>query len=210
MNARQRMQALALGRGDGSGIAVPLALAPSARIQERVWESFTEDPTQLANGLRDLYSAVAPDGLVVTDAGLLLDQGEAGLLTGPHARAALEATRRLRTSLGDLVAVVIALPVAEPGALLEAGKEFLGAGADLLLILDDDPALGSSLSTLVNVARFHQAVAASTGTAPPLARATRYALQSPHAVDGIAVTDEWLPRDTDLTELEDWVQAVRG
>jgi hypothetical protein len=210
VNARQRVQALALGRGDGGGIAVPLALASAARIQEREWEEFTEDPTQLANGLRDLHSAVAPDGLVVTDPDLLREQGGGGLLAGAHAVAAVEATKRLRASLGDQVAVVVVLPVADPAVLLEISKEFLAAGADILLVLDDEATLGGSLGTLANVARFHQAVAASTGAVAPLARAIRYALASPEAADGIAITSEWLPRDTDLTVLEDWVDAVRG
>lgn len=210
MSARLRVQALAQGRGDGGGIAIPLALAPAARIQERDWEDFTEDPTQLANGLRDLYQAVAPDGLVVTDPALLLEQGGAGLMAGAHAQAALEATSRLRASLGDLVAVAVVLPATDANALLQAGKEFLGAGADLLLVLDDDPAVGDSLRTLANISRFHQAVAATTGAAPPLATVTRYSLDSPAAAAGIAITSGWLPRDTDLTELEEWVETVRG
>lgn len=201
MSARQRFQALAQGRGDGRGIAVPLALAPAARIQERDWEDFTEDPTELANGLRDLHQAVAPDGLVVSLPELLVEQG----LIGPHAVAAVEATRRLRASLGDQAALVAALPGPEdfpPDALLDLGKEFLAAGVDLLLVFGEDPT--GRLATLANVARFHQAVVvfAADTTRPPL--------DAPAAAAGVVLTDDWLARETDLSVLEDWVDAVRG
>ena len=213
MNARLRVQGLAQGRGDGAGIAIPLALAPAARIQERDWEDFTEDPTQLANGLRDLLQAVGPDGLVVNDPAILLEQGANGLLKGFHAQASIEATRRLRASMGDQVALVACLPSpsdVDSGDLLDLGKEFLGAGADILLVLDDRPEAATALSTLANVARFHQGLVAVTGDAGGLIRAERFWLADPQPASGLAISADWLPRDTDLSELEEWVDAIRG
>ncbi|MFL6135520.1 MAG: hypothetical protein ACJ72A_22135, partial [Nocardioidaceae bacterium] len=146
-----------LGGGEGT-LAVPLALAAAARIQERDWEDFLEDPTQLANGIRDLVDAVAPDGVPVSDDLVLLEQASsAGLAGGPHALAAVVATERLRQSLGDRVALVSVLPgparlaaagaVAAAEAILELGKKFLAAGADVVLVRDE-AGEAASLSTL--------------------------------------------------------------
>src|SRR5699024_7385224 len=169
MSGRSHLQALARGHGGAGVVAVPLALPSAARIQEREWEEFLTDPTQLANGLRDLHQAVSPDGLAVTDAVTLLEQASADLVSGAHAQAALEAVSRLRSSLGDSVALIAPVPgpgrVAATGAgdpedaVQALGKELLGAGVDALLVLDDgDP--GPGLGTLGNIARFHQAVVA--------------------------------------------------
>jgi hypothetical protein len=205
------MRALAQRRGDGRGIAVPLAHRLAARIQERDWEDFTCDPTQLANGLRDLADAVAPDGLAVCLPDVLLEGG-ADVLASEQGAAAVEATRRLRTSMGDRVALVACLPgptevAGAAGAVLAAAKEFLAAGADAIVVLG--PAAGS-LSTLANVARFHQAVALGDDAAHGLPVVERRPLTDPSPALGLVLTDVHLARETDVSELEDWVSAVRG
>jgi len=224
VTARQRVRALATGGGDDGGIAVPLALGPAARIQERDWEDFTQNPTQLANGLRDLYQAVGPDGLAVTSSALLLEQAVGGLASAPHATAAVEAVRRLRTSLGDQVALVACLPgpasltsvigLAADAALAEVmtiGKDFLAAGADVLLLFDGDADASPGLATLGNIARFHQAVVAMAGPArSPFVGAHQSSLFQPKSTDGLVITDTELDRGIDITNLEEWVTAVRA
>jgi hypothetical protein len=208
---RQRVRALAQRRGDGRGIAVPLAHRLAARIQERDWEDFTCDPTQLANGLRDLAEAVAPDGVAVTLPDVLLEGG-ADVLGSDQGAAAVEATRRLRASMGDRMALLACLP--GPGAVdggaagvLAAAKEFLAAGADGIVVLGSPE---GSLSTLANVARFHQAVALGDTAAHGLPVVERRSLTDSAPAAGVVVTDVHLPRETDVSELEDWVLAVRG
>jgi hypothetical protein len=208
---RQRMRALAQRRGDGRGIAVPLAHRLAARIQERNWEDFTCDPTQLANGLRDLVDAVAPDGLAVCLPDVLLEGG-ADLLGCEQGAAAVEATHRLRASMGDRVALVACLPgpadvTGGAEGVLTAAKEFLAAGADAIVVLG---APAGSLSTLANVARFHQAVALGDDEAHGLPVVERRPLDEPAPAKGVVLTDVHLARDTDVSELEDWVAAVRG
>ena len=209
--SRTRVRALAQRRGDGRGIAVPLAHRLAARIQERDWAEFTCDPTQLANGLRDLAEAVAPDGLAVCLPDVLLEGGP-DLLGSEQSAAAREATARLRTTFGDRVALLAVLPgPAEadggPAGVLAAAKEFLAAGADGIVVLGR-PA--GSLSTLANVARFHQAVALGDEAAHGLPVVDRRTLAEPAPAVGIVLTDVHLPRETDVSELEDWVAAVRG
>ncbi len=214
-STRLRVQALASGRGDGGGIAVPLALRVAARIQERDWNDFTCDPTQLANGLRDLVDACAPDGVPVTSAHSLLAGGP-GLLTSEQGRAAVEATRRLRASMGDRIVVVACLPGPDAvtgGAdgLLATAKEFLAAGADMIVVGDgDDGAADIGLGTLGNVARFHRALAVGIIEGYGLPVVEQVPLDAPRAGTGVVLTDEQLPRDTDISVLEDWVNAVRG
>lgn len=209
--SRARVRALAQRRGDGRGIAVPLAHRPAARIQERDWADFTRDPTQLANGLRDLADAVAPDGLAVALPDVLLEGGD-DLLASEQGTAAVEATRRLRTSLGDRVALLACLP--GPGAVaggaegvLTAAKEFLAAGADGVVVLGSP---SGSLSTLANVARFHQAVALGGESGHGLPLVERRPLEAPSPGVGVVLSDGHLARETDLVALEDWVLAVRG
>lgn len=209
---RERVRALAQGRGDGSGVPVPLALRLAARIQERDWDDFTRDPTQLANGVRDLVDACSPDGVPVTSPDILLNDGD-DVLTSEQGRAALEATRRLRASMGERIALVACLP--GPGALaggaealLAVSKEFLGAGVDVVVVLERHLA-GASLGTLANVARFHQALALGCCQAQGLPVVERASLDAPRRANGVMITDD-LPRDTDVAQLEDWVDAVRG
>jgi len=209
---RQRVQALAQGRPDGHGIAVPLAMQVAARIQERDWEAFTCDPTQLANGLRDLVDACAPDGIPLTMPEVLLDAADP--VGGIEAQTALEATRRLRSSMGDRVALVACLP--GPAVLpndgddvLELGKAFLGAGADAIVVLEHHGDT-SALSTLANVARFHQAAALGCCDSHGLPVVERVPLAEPRPATGMVMTPDTLPRDTDVSVLDDWVEAVRG
>lgn len=209
--SRTRVRALAQRRGDGRGIAVPLAHRLAARIQERDWKEFTRDPTQLANGLRDLADAVAPDGLAVCLPDVLLEGG-ADLLGSEQGTAAVEATRRLRASMGDRIALAACLPgpaeiTGGADGLLAAAKEFLAAGADAIVVLGGP---SGSLSTLANVARFHQALALGDDAAHGLPVVERRALAAPSPAAGLVLTDVHLARDADVSELEDWVDAVRG
>src|ERR1700751_6030964 len=140
---RALVRGVAAGQLPGTA-AVPLALHVSARIAERDAEEFVYDPTQLANALRDLADAVDPDGVPVCDAGVLLADCHTGadIVASEQLTAAVEATRRLRTSFGDTTALVAVLPgpaaiarvagagTASADAVLALGKEFLAAGAD--------------------------------------------------------------------------------
>jgi len=209
---RHRIQALAQGRHDGRGIAVPLAMEVAARIQERDWLDFVCDPTQLANGLRDLVEACAPDGVPVTMPEILL--GASDPVAGVEVGSALEATRRLRASMGDRVALAACLP--GPSALssttdgvLELGRAFLEAGADARVVLEHHGD-AAGLSTLVNIARFHRAATLGCCGEQGLPPIVRVPLADPRPTAGFAVTSDSLPRDTDITVLEAWVETVRG
>jgi hypothetical protein len=91
------------------------------------------------------------------------------------------------------------------------GREFLAAGADVLIVADDEELPGTSLATLANVARFHQALAIAHPAARyGLSPAAAEDLHSPGHVRGVAVTPGSLRRDTDLAVLRDWVDTVRG
>jgi hypothetical protein len=154
---------------------------------------------------------VAPDGLAVALPDVLLEGGPA-LLASEQGSAALEATRRLRASMGDRLALLACLP--GPGAVdggadgvLAAAKEFLAAGADGIVVLGSP---GGSLSTLANVARFHQAVALGDDAAHALPVVERRPLAEPLPGAGVVLTDVHLARETDVSQLEDWVAVVRG
>lgn len=208
-----RLRSLVQGKGDNFGIAVPRAHRLAARIQEREWEAFTCDPTQLANGLRDLADAVAPDGLAVCLDDVLLEAGPV-VLGSPQYAAALEATRRLKASMGERAVLVACLPgprhvTGGSDALLEIGKAFLGAGIDALVVLAEDGET-ADLATLANIARFHQALALGSTGGLGLPAVELMPLDMPRAARGLALTDCHLPRETDITELEDWVDTVRG
>ena len=211
-NPRDRVRALIRGPGDGRGIAVPLAHESAARIQERDWEDFTCDPTQLANGLRDLVDAVAPDGVVVAYPEILLASGP-DLLGSEQYRAALEATRRLHASMAERVALVTILP--DPAtlplgvsSLLDIGKEFLSVGTDVLIVHSAADA-EADVGTLANIARFHQALALGIGAAYGLPLVNRVPLEQPARASGVVLTTEMVPRETDLSILEEWIDTVR-
>lgn len=208
---RVRVRALAQGRGDGRGIAVPLPLRVAARIQERDWHAFTHDPTELANGIRDLVDAVAPDGVPVTMPDIILS--EAGpVLDRPVVVTALEAARRLRASMGDRVALVACLP--GPGGLdrgaddlLGLGQVFLAAGVDVVAALGEHGG-SSQLGTLANVARFHRAIAVGCCADQGLpTTVTEVPLADPEPTNGIVVSND-LPADIDLPTLADWITTV--
>ncbi|MGW6281276.1 hypothetical protein [Kribbella sp. NPDC055071] len=209
-----RTLARSLLAGGGGTLAVPLALAPAARIQERAWPGFLDDATQLANGLRDLVDAIGPDGVAVSNDDVLVEQAAgAGLAHGPHALAAVEATGRLRQSLGDRVALVAVLP--GPGrspdtdvdAVNDLAKRFLAAGVDVLVIRTAD--VGADLGTLANIARFHQALAvAYDEPASGLPLVSRVPVRAPVSRAGVVLTDCHLDRDIDFSHLEDWVADV--
>jgi hypothetical protein len=144
----------------------------------------------------------------------VLLEGGADVIGSEQARAALEATRRLRSSMGERVALVACLPgptalVGGGDTLLEATKAFLAAGVDAVVVLEghDEP---SDLGTLANVARFHRAVALGCCAAHGLPTVERVPLAAPRVGVGLILTDEDLPREIDVTDLEDWVDAVRG
>jgi hypothetical protein len=187
LTPRAKAQAIASGRGGRHTLAVPLAPRLAARIAERPWESFLTDPTQLANGLGDLLDAVRPDGVAVT----LPSMAVPG-----HREAALEASRRLRTSRGD---AVVLLAVLEGPDVLDDATAFLGAGVDGVVLADSvDPAVAK---TVANICRFHRAMAV-----PPV----RVGLGAPAPSTGLVVTDGECPAETDVTTVAEWVTAVRG
>ncbi|WP_433755680.1 hypothetical protein [Nocardia sp. CA-135398] len=212
---RMRLKALSQGRGDGQGFAVPLAAQFAARINERDWEDFAFDPTQLANGMRDLVDALRPDGIPVTLPEFLTG-GPLDLASSEHLRVAVEATDRLRASLGDRVALVACLPDAEAflggaATLIDVAKAFLAAGADAIVVLDPVGASTSvPLTSLANIARFHQALALGCDPGQGLARVERIPLIAPRRAAGVAITENDVPRAVDLDVLEEWVDAVRG
>lgn len=215
-----------LSQPGGPGLAAPLGLRPAARIQERDWDEFLVNPTQLANGCRDLVDAVGPDAIVVTSVSVLLEQSADGgsLAETAHLVAAVDAVARLAASLGGRAAVAAALPgpvalAAATGVnvdaavdqILDAARALLASGADLLLVDEPTPTESVSLTTLINIARFHQAHVVAIGPEwSALPTATVSLVDSPQAGSGLVVTHGELPRDTDLGLLEDWVIGVAG
>jgi len=222
VSPKARAQAIATGRGGGQTLAIPLALRLAARINERALDAFFADPTQLANGLGDLYEAVRPDGVVVT----LPEVVAADLARGVRCGCALEATRRLRQTLGDAAALTAVLPgpaslaarwgVADPGTVIVAlMREFLGAGVDVVVFVESETAdlarFAGALSTAANMARFHRAVAALIG--PPaagLGTPTVVAVGRPAPATGLVVTDGEVPPDTSVVLVRDWLATVRS
>jgi hypothetical protein len=224
MTGSQRLATLV--QPGGRGIAVPLGLRPAARIQERDWDEFLTNPTQIANGCRDFVDAVGPDAVVVTSVESLLEQTRehGSLESTPHHIAAVEAAGRLVESLGARAAVAVSLPgpvalaavLGETTAVaadqvLSAARSYLAAGVDLLLIEEPQPDAALSLATLVNIARFHQAHVVTVGPAwSGLAAAAVAAIGEAGNGSGVVVTDGELAREIDLGDLEDWIVAVSG
>lgn len=221
-SARQRVRALAAGRA-ARPVVVPLALHVAGRIQERDPEGFLQDPTQLANALRDLVDAVHPDGVPVTDPDVLLSTSEStdGLAGSPYVDVAVEATRRLKGSMADSVALLAHLPspatvairhgcnvASAAEAVTATAQKLLSAGIDVVLITADEPPTGMVLSTLANIARFHQAVAACPGGSYGLATPTVVTFESPVPGEGLTVSNRQLERRADITVLRDWISAV--
>lgn len=126
---------------------------------------------------------------------------------------ALEATRRLRASMGDRIALVACLPgpgQVDRGAddVLDLGKAFLAAGVDVVAVFGDHDG-SSHLGTLANVARFHQPsrlVAVDQGLPTVV---TEVALADPAPTDGLVVSDD-LPAVVDLPTLSDWITTIHA
>lgn len=187
-SARHRVRLLARQGRASPALLCPLVLAQAAEIEALPEPQFLTDATKLANGLRAMHLAFGT-GVIVTAAadGLTAAAAGAGPVTAhPRVAAAVEATRRLAITAGD-AALAVALcgparlaaqlgqPPADPGPLetsadllLGLAKAFLDAGANLLLLVETEPlppayadSWRSAATPLVNVARFHQAVAAA-------------------------------------------------
>lgn len=199
---RVRAQAIAARRGGQHTLAVPLALRLAAKIAERPWEAFLSDPTQLANGLGDLLAAVRPDGVPVTLPAVLAEDTD-----GTRLETALEATRRLRVTVGE-EAVLVAVLGHGPG-LVDTVRAFLDAGIDGVVLDGEVPA--DEARTIGNVARFHRAMAHVLGASVSgLPGAEIAPLGIPAAKAGLVLTDGEVPADTPIPDVQDWVTAVRG
>lgn len=206
------------------GVASPLALPLAARIQERPWETFLVDPTSLANGCRDLVDAVSPDVIVATSVSVLTTGIADRLLDDvAHWSAALEAVGRLAASLTTRAAVGVHLPAPSAliaagrdreralGEITEAGRAALDAGAHLIVVEQTDVEPEGELTTLSNVASFHQAfVVSSGGGFAGLPGSRRVPLGAPEPGSGVMLTDHELERHTDVSVLSDWVYEVAG
>jgi hypothetical protein len=170
-----------------------LVVAQAAEIDARPVPQFLTDPTKLCNGLRMLSEALRTDVIVTAD-------GRPELLTdGVQAAAAVEATRRLAASVAD-VALAAALPgPGRGGDPLPLARAFLEAGANLLLLVEEQPLPAGSgatwraaATTVANVARFHQALpvvvlagGAADATAGP--RGAVVCVPDPTAGQGLAL-----------------------
>jgi hypothetical protein len=163
MSVRKRVKLLARGRPISPPLVCPLVVAQAAEIEALPVEEFLADPTMLTKGLRTLAAALGTDVIVTAD----------GAVVG---EAAVEATRRLAATVDD-AAIAVALPRPD----LPLARAFLDAGAHLLLLVVDAPLADGrewreAATTVVNVARFHQAV--------------------PVVVFADAADAEWAPRGT--------------
>lgn len=229
LTPRARAQAIVTRRAGRHTLAVPLALRLAARIQERPLDGYFEDPTQLANGLSDFHGAVGPDGVVVTDPEVLADEvataSATSLVSAPRTATALEATRRLKATVGESAVVVAVLPgpmsIAEgradagtAGEVAEAlGKAFLDAGIDVIVFAEPDGAdvaeHEARLRTIANMARFHRALTYLRGTKVSFMDAPMaLSLEDPRPAEGLVLTEHDLSTDTDITLVQDWVAAV--
>jgi hypothetical protein len=185
-------------------LAVPLALPLAARIGERRWEEFVADPTQLANGLRDLLDAVRPDGVPVT----MPDVLGPGAPEPARLACAVEATRRLRASVRDDAVLLAVLPVDDEAVLVDTVRTFLEAGVDGVL-LAAAPSAGAA-RTIGNVARFHRAMAHVLAGGADLPAAETVDLGTPRAATGLVVTDGEVPAAAGVPAVQHWVETVRG
>lgn len=203
ISARARAQAIASRRDGQHTLAVPLAPRLAARIAERPWEAFLTDPTQLTNGLSDFVEAVRPDGVAVTLPSILAeDPGDV------RRDAALEATRRLRSTVGENTVLLAVLPGADLG-LVDLVRLFLEAGVDGIVLAGDTPS--GFARTIGNVARFHRAMAYVLGAgASGLPGVEAVPLDEPVAKTGLVVTDGEVPETATITAVQDWIAAVHG
>ena len=233
--ARKRAQAIAQGRAREHRVIVPLAFDVAARISARPIEVFRSDPTQLANGLSELWRALGADGIVVACADGMERESSvdgaldaASIIAEGRVAASLEACARLRQSCADEAALVAGLT--GPAALARAfasdieqagtcfaalTQAYCAAGADLVLVIEDagqveDAAWQAAIQTAGNIARFHQASLLGW-TTTSLATPVKQALRAPSTAGvGFIMTDAPVAADADIAALRDWVSAVRG
>jgi hypothetical protein len=185
--ARSRARILARRGPISPALVCPLVLAQAAEIEALPLQRFLTDATKLANGLLALHGALGNDVIVTAAAdGLAAEAAEAGPVTAhPRAAAAIEATRRLAATADDAALAVALCGPARLAArlgqapddpavlercgavLLELARAFLQAGADLLLLVEEEAlpvgsgdGWRSAATPLVNLARFHQAATA--------------------------------------------------
>lgn len=236
---RQIAKAMAAGRAVAAPLVIPLAFRLAARIQERPVEEFLTDPTQLANGLRELFEAIGAGGIVCAlDDGMECEAlGGSGydlarLVSGERVSTSLEATRRLRATLGDKAALVAGLTgpatlVGECGgsgaedvtkagqAISGLARQFCEAGADIIIIFEkasppDEQAWRASLQTLSNIVRFYRGLGFLMGREGPLPQPTAISLgETRPGVTGLVVTPEEVPATTSIEMLRSWVGSLR-
>jgi hypothetical protein len=176
-------------------------------------ELFLTDPTQLANGLRDFLDAVRPDGVVVASPDAVRAELFAAMpdtvADGPRIACALEATRRLRITVGDGAVLVAILPDARDDVTIAVSRAFLDAGADGLVV-GPETGLGAQ-RTIANVARFRRAlVYLSEGPSEILSAPTTTPIRGSGGGAGLVLTEGELPPDTSLTVVQEWLAAVRS
>ncbi len=201
--ARRRAQAIAARRGGRHTLAVPLAPRLAAKIAERPWEAFLTDPTQLTNGLNDFIEAVGPCGVAVTLPSILAEDTD-----GTRRDAAVESTRRLRTTVRDNAVLIAVLP-GDIDDLVEVVKSFLEAGIDGIVLSGETPR--DVARTIGNVTRFHRAMAHVIGAgASGLPGAELVLLDAAAPKTGLVLTDGEVPVDTQIPAVQDWLAAVRG
>lgn len=201
MTARKRAALLSRGRPVSQPLLCPLVVAQAAEIGAVPVDDFRRDPTKLANGLQALCEAMELQVISTWDGtpSILDDQG--------LAEAAVEATRRLVVTVPE-AAIAVALPGPSVGDdLLPLIRSFLDAGAHLVLLIEDneitDPERWrSAVTTITNVARFHQAVPVAvlaTGSDSQwVPSGTIVAVPDPGPSQGLA-----LPRDPGSWQLPD-------
>jgi hypothetical protein len=186
-SARSRARLLARHGHASPALVCPLVLGQAAEVEALPLERFLTDATKLANGLQALHAALGNDVIVTAAADGLAaaSTGTEPVVAHPRATAAVEATRRLAATTDDAALAVALCGPARLAAqlgraptdatvlercgavLLTLAKAFLEAGANLLLVVEDEalPAgfgdeWRSVATPLVNQARFHQAAAA--------------------------------------------------
>lgn len=236
MPPRKRAQAMAQGRGRDAQLVVPLAFDVAALVSARPLGAFRTEPTQLANGLLELFRATGADGICCCLAGGLEWEGVDTLdpdrvAEGARVAASLEATRRLRSTVGDDAALVAGLTgpralahhlggsVERSGEVVVAlARRFCEAGTDVVLLFedagradDDDEIWTEALKTVFNVVRFHRGLTFLMGADGPLPKPATVDLAD-RAVGpaGLVTTPGVVAADSGIALLIDWVKAVRA
>jgi hypothetical protein len=95
--------------------------------------------------------------------------------------------------------------------LTDAGRAALDAGAHVVVVARTDTEPDVSLTTLANIAAFHQGFAIAAGNPfAGLPGSSTVALDAPVPATGLVLTKGELARDTDVSVLSDWVYEVTG